>query len=161
MKCSESKLKLSLKRRGLLVCLALGGGLVSQACYFGEVTADFEVVSTLLEGQSFSNDELVLIEGQAMTLEYVVSRNGNEKTWKVIPIDPDSNVVDVHNATERNQFVVTGREPGNLEISFRVRDKRWYTRRKDRLQVTVLSRGDWEPSAESNGGAGGAGGAAP
>lgn len=144
----------------------LGGGLSAIICsslllngcyFFGTVSEEATLIVPLLDGQSFSEDEIVLQQGQAMSIKFVVSKNDNPKDWKVTGESLDPSFATVYPTEERNRFVITGMQAGQAELRFRVSDKRWYTRRKVMMDVTITPAPDWEPTADPDA-AGGFGG---
>lgn len=145
-------------RRATMLMFALVSLLFFNGCYFfGTVTEEASLLVPLLDGQSFSGKEIVLQQGQAVALEFVVSKNGKPKNWKVKGESLNPDFAEVYATQERNQFVITGIRPGKAELRFRVSDKRWYTRRKVMLQVTIkTSHEDSHPDIEAAGGHGGA-----
>ncbi len=152
----------SLTRPGLPL-IALSSLLLNGCYYFGTVSEEAFLLAPLLDGQSFSGNEVVLQQGQAMSLEFVVSKNDKPKDWKVTGESLDPSYATVYATEERNHFVITGIQPGQAELRFRVSDKRWYTARKVFLDVTINSPPDWNPTATPSPrrefGAGGFGGA--
>ncbi|HXS16452.1 MAG TPA: hypothetical protein VN764_04670 [Polyangiaceae bacterium] len=120
-----------------------------------ERDVDMSLVTTSMDGQSVSHDQIELGEGQALGIRVYAVKNGKVKDdWNVRATSRDPSVAHVRQTTKQHVFAINGAKAGHTQIGFKARDRTVY------VDVTVYPRPEWQPEAEpyAFGGAGGLGG---